>query len=131
MDADLRHATLTGTNLIDADLSHADLTDAYPMYANLHAADLGGATLTGANLRFADLTEADLTEADLTGADLTDATGLAIRFLTSVRWDLSTRWPKVIRESVQSRSAEIEPGLFQVRGDEGQDQERDSAPART
>jgi hypothetical protein len=94
------------------------------MYANLHAADLGGATLTGANLRFA-----DLTEADLTGADLTDATGLAIRFLTSVRWDLSTRWPKVIRESVQSRSAEIEPGLFQVRGDEGQDQERDSAPA--
>jgi len=65
----------TGANLSHADLDHsflmnADLTDTLVMYTNFNDADLFRVDLSGKDLTGTILTEADLTQANLAGVDL-------------------------------------------------------------
>ncbi|MGK5534341.1 hypothetical protein [Streptomyces sp. URMC 129] len=53
---------------------------------------------------------ADLTDANLTRANLTGSV-----------WSLETEWPAALYMDIRSRSEEIEPGLFRIRGAESTD----------
>ncbi|WP_242907710.1 hypothetical protein [Actinomadura terrae] len=50
----------------------------------------------------------DLTDVNLTQFDRGEA-------LTGVVWDEATRWPPEVREWIEARSEQIEPGLYRVR----------------
>ncbi|MGL5081113.1 MAG: pentapeptide repeat-containing protein [Microcoleaceae cyanobacterium] len=71
--ADLRGASLIGTNLWGADLREADLQGADLWNANLQQTDLSQTNLSQADLWKANLQEADLSQADLTQANLREA----------------------------------------------------------
>jgi Pentapeptide repeats (8 copies) len=106
---DLRGVDLKGVDLGDADLKgadlhEADLTAANLENVNLHDADLRGASLRRARLVGANLDGADLVNADLGHADLADSV-----------WSRATQWPSDLAATIESRSDEVESGLFRVR----------------
>jgi len=78
IQADLRGANLSGTdlrnaNLMNANLRNVNLTDANLMGANLKNVNLIGASLIDANLKNANLSGANLMDAYLRSANLIDA----------------------------------------------------------
>ena len=68
--ADLNHAELFDTILINVNLNHAELNYSNLSYTNLNGANLNHANLIGANLIGANLNNANLSNANLIGANL-------------------------------------------------------------
>jgi hypothetical protein len=66
-----------------------------------------------------DAIEVDASGADLSALDLTDMT-----VLEGVTWTDETTWPPGMLERVRTRSREIRPGVYQVRGGSERDPSR-------
>lgn len=79
--ADLRYASLDGSNLYCANLSEANLSNAHLDGAYLMGADLSHTDLTETDLSRANFRNANLSSADLTGADL-----------ENISWNEGTKW---------------------------------------
>jgi len=93
MESNLRRANLACASLERAILRKTDLRDSNLRHANIDGADLCRADLSGADLRDASLCCSFLKFADLRGADLSTARGLTDAQLSAAFGDDRTQLP--------------------------------------
>lgn len=93
MESDLRRANLTCASLQFAVLRKSDFSDSDMRQAKMDGADLFCANLAGADLREASLVLCFLKRADLRGADLSTARGLTDIQIGETLGDRWTRLP--------------------------------------
>ncbi|MGH3224853.1 MAG: hypothetical protein ACRDPY_40275 [Streptosporangiaceae bacterium] len=55
-------------------------------------------------------------QVDASGADLSTANFPDLDLLDGIIWTLETTWPPEVANGVRSRSRQIGPGVYQVRG---------------
>jgi uncharacterized protein YjbI with pentapeptide repeats len=93
MESDLRRANLTSANLERAVLRKTDFQGANLRSANIDGADLFRADLSDADLRDASCVSCFLKRTDLRGADLSTARGLTAAQVSDAFGDERTRLP--------------------------------------